>query len=201
MIGIIDYGLGNIRAFIEVYKFLGIQTIIAKTPSDIVKAQKLILPGVGSFDYAVMLLEESGMLPQINEAVFHDKKSILGVCVGMQLLCKTSAEGQREGLGWINAHVKEFVASKDRLVPHMGWNDVNVIKTNSILDPVDRLGRFYFLHSYYVDCHDSEDVIAIMNYGEDFTCGLQKDNIYGFQFHPEKSHGSGVKLLKNFANL
>ena len=201
MIGIIDYGLGNIRAFVEVYKYLGIPTIIAKNPADIKKAKKLILPGVGSFDYAIKLLENSGMLPQIHQSVLQEKIPILGVCVGMQMLCETSEEGKLKGLGWVDAHVKAFDIDKNRPVPHMGWNDVEAVGLTAIFGKAGILGQFYFLHSYFVECEDQTNIIATMNYGGSFVCGLKKDNIYGFQFHPEKSHSSGVQLLNNFARL
>jgi glutamine amidotransferase len=201
VIGIIDYGLGNIRAFVNVYKYLGISTVVVTKSSEIPAVTKLILPGVGSFDYALKLLETSGMLPQINQSVLINKVPILGVCVGMQMLCETSEEGQKDGLGWVDAHVKHFQASVQRQVPHMGWNEIEVVRNNGLFEKIGMQGYFYFLHSYYVECHNPDDVIAKVNYGEEYVCALNKDNIYGIQFHPEKSHNCGVKLLQHFAEI
>jgi imidazole glycerol-phosphate synthase subunit HisH len=167
-------------------------------------AEKLILPGVGAFDYAMNKLENSGMRGRLNELILEKFVPILGICVGMQMLGKNSDEGVLPGLSWIDATVKKFDASKIKShtqLPHMGWNDVYPINQNNLFDGLYDTSKFYFLHSYYVDCYDPNIAIAESFYGEKFVCAVQFKNIYGVQFHPEKSHHFGVKLLENFVKI
>lgn len=204
MIAIIDYGLGNIAAFASVYNRANIHVSIARTPSDLERASKLILPGVGHFDHAMQLLQNSGMRETLDEMVLRRKVPVIGICVGMQILARSSEEGDLPGLGWIDADVRAFKswdAVRNMAVPHMGWNDVRPLSADKLFDDLEKDARFYFLHSYYMNCLRQEDVLATCNYGADFACAVRCANIYGVQFHPEKSHHFGNRLLRNFAAL
>lgn len=204
MITIIDYGVGNIYAFQNVYKRLNIPTKIAKTAKDLENVDKLILPGVGAFDYAITQLNNSGMRNRLDELVLEEKKPVIGICVGMQMMANGSDEGKLEGLKWIDADVKRFdeatIKFKTKL-PHMGWNDVVPAKINSLFKGLETDALFYFLHSYYFLCHHEQDIIATSEYGVNFTSSVNHNNVYGIQFHPEKSHQFGETLLSNFANI
>lgn len=204
MITIIDYGVGNINAFVNVYKRLNIQVKVAKTVTDLMNAQKLILPGVGHFDYAMSELNNSGMRDKLDELVLEKKLPVIGICVGMQMMGKDSEEGSRQGLGWIDASIKKFDETKIEQItrlPHMGWNDVESIIPNPLFNRLERDAMFYFLHSYYFQCNNPSDILATSEYGGMFTSAVNHENIYGIQFHPEKSHSFGEKLLFNFAKL
>jgi len=204
MIAIINYGLGNINAFVNVYKKLGIELKIATSANDLSDATKIILPGVGSFDHAMSRLNESGMRPAIDQMVLHESTPVLGICVGMQMLAKTSEEGVLPGLGYMDAVVRKFDESKMTRklnLPHMGWNDITPSKGSKLFIGLEDQPLFYFLHSYYFECNNPEDSIATVDYGGEFVCAVNHNNIYGVQFHPEKSHQYGIQLLKNFAVL
>ncbi len=203
MIGIIDYGVGNIKAFANIYKNLNIPFKIVKDISGFENITKLILPGVGSFDHAMTSLENSGMREKLDELVLEKKIPVIGICVGMQMLAKSSEEGTLNGLGWIDGIVKKFDKSKikNAPLPHMGWNNLKIEKKNKIFDNLEENPRYYFLHSYYFECENKEDVIATATYGEKFDCMINHKNIYGIQCHPEKSHHNGMQLLKNFGEL
>ena len=204
MIAIIDYGVGNIRAFINIYKKLDIPIIAAKKEEDLKFADKLILPGVGAFDHAMEQLKQSGMKESLDELVLKNKIPVIGVCVGMQMLANSSEEGKLPGLGWIDGSVKKFDGSTIQYsthLPHMGWNDIQPIKENKILTGLENDAKFYFLHSYYFHCNQQEDAIATTDYGIEFSCAINKENIYGVQFHPEKSHRYGIQLLENFSKI
>ncbi|QIL39208.1 imidazole glycerol phosphate synthase subunit HisH [Pedobacter sp. HDW13] len=204
MIAIIDYGVGNIRAFANIYKKLGVDFKIAKTAKDLEDTEKLILPGVGAFDHAMDELNASGMRETLDDLVLNKKKPVVGICVGMQMLAKSSDEGIAPGLGWIDGEVKKFDESLIKFkthLPHMGWNDIRPLKTNKLLIGLEEKAKFYFLHSYYFHCNHLEDSIAEADYGIEFSCAVNKENVYGVQFHPEKSHEFGIQLLKNFSEL
>lgn len=204
MITIIDYGLGNVKAFANVYNSLNIPVTVANRVEKLKCAEKLILPGVGSFDHAMERLQNSGMREMLDELVLKRHIPILGICVGMQILAHSSEEGQRAGLGWLAGEVKKFDVSKlkhDTHLPHMGWNDVEPQEHNHLFRGIEAGGRFYFLHSYYFYCCQKQNILAVTDYGGHFACAINSNNIYGVQFHPEKSHHYGVQLLKNFANL
>jgi glutamine amidotransferase len=204
MITIVDYGLGNIRAFLNVYHRLNIEAKTATTATALADASKVILPGVGSFDDAMARLAQSGMREALDDLALRQRVPILGVCVGMQMLGHGSDEGQLPGLGWIDGRVKtlESRPSADAMpVPHMGWNDVHPVVKSRLFDELDSGARFYFLHSYYFVCERDEDQLAVANYGADFACAVHADNIFGVQFHPEKSHHYGARLLQNFAEM
>lgn len=203
MISIINYGVGNLKAFENIYKRLGIQAEIVSTQEQLIKSDKIILPGVGAFDHAMEKLKNSGLHSMLNELVLEKSVPILGICVGMQMMANSSEEGKLNGLGWIDGQVKLFDVSMLKHVtqlPHMGWNDVNTTVKNPLLDQLD-CSLFYFLHSYYFSCNNPSDVIGESNYGNVFTCAVNHKNIYGVQFHPEKSHEYGIQLLKNFSNI
>ena len=204
MIAIIDYGLGNVKAFANVYYRLNISAVIVKKPDDIKSAKKIILPGVGSFDHAMQTLDKSGLRQVLDEFVIHRHVPVLGICVGMQMLAQSSEEGALPGLGWINGEVKKMNPSMlmhSTRLPHMGWNDVRPIKNNKLFEGLEKNARFYFLHSYYFHVQNNEDAIAVTDYGGLFTCAINSRNVFGVQFHPEKSHQYGIQLLKNFAEL
>jgi len=202
MITLIDYGLGNIKAFANLYNRLNIPITIASSPEAILEAKRLILPGVGAFDEAMTLLNQSGLTAVLTEKVIHQKTPILGICVGMQMLANSSEEGTLPGLGWIPGIVKKFDPSTIPYItklPHMGWNTVAARPASPLFAGIDQNGRFYFLHSYYYECIDSHFILSTTEYGSIFTSAVQNNHILGVQFHPEKSHNNGVQLLKNFA--
>lgn len=204
MITIVDYGLGNVFAFVNVYKRLNIPVTVAKTSGDLAGASKLILPGVGAFDHAMQRLEKSGMRSGIDHLVLQQGVPVLGICVGMQMLANSSDEGVLPGLGWIDGRVRRF--NVDTLpgqthLPHMGWNDVTPSMGGGLFTGLEVDSRFYFLHSYYFDCHQPQDALAFSDYGIQFSSAVHHENVYGVQFHPEKSHHFGSQLLKNFAEL
>jgi len=204
MIAIIDYGVGNIRAFANIYKQLNVPIKVVQNFTDLNDVTKLILPGVGAFDHAMTQLNQSGMREALDDLVMNKNIPVIGICVGMQMLAKSSDEGTLPGLGWIDASVKKFDESKilyTTHLPHMGWNDVKPIKENPILTGLEVDAKFYFLHSYYFQCNDNENTVASTNYGIEFTCVVNRNNIYGVQFHPEKSHQYGIQLLNNFAKI
>lgn len=204
MITIIDYGLGNIQAFVNVYKRLHIPVQVARSIEDLAGAEKLILPGVGAFDHAMQRLQLSGMREAVDRMVLQEKIPVLGICVGMQMLADTSDEGQLPGLGWVPGRVRSFrsvTGLENIAMPHMGWNDVTPVNGNPLFKGIEDEARFYFLHSFYFECKRAEHGAAASNYGLDFSCAVASGNVFGVQFHPEKSHHFGVGLLKNFAEL
>ena len=204
MITIVDYGLGNIRAFLNVYKRLNIEARTATTAEQLAQASKVILPGVGSFDQAMDKLSQSGMRDALDDLALRQRVPILGVCVGMQILGRDSDEGTRPGLGWIAGRVGRLqpLTSTGLLpVPHMGWNDVHPVAATVLFNHLASGARFYFLHSYYFQCDREADTLAVSRYGRDFTCATGAANVFGVQFHPEKSHHDGARLLQNFAEM
>jgi len=204
MIHIVDYGLGNIQAFINTYKRLDIGVVVARKPADLEGATRLVIPGVGAFDHAMELLDASGMRPALERLVKEQAVPVLGVCVGMQILCDGSDEGNLAGLGWIAGrvrHLATITAKNYPPLPHMGWNSIQTIDTAPLFKDMAAEPRFYFLHSYAVECADPRDVAATTNYGVDFCCAVRRSNVFGVQFHPEKSHVDGANLLRNFAEL
>jgi glutamine amidotransferase len=204
MITLIDYGVGNIFAFQNVYKRLNIPTRIANSYKDLLNAEKLILPGVGAFDYAMGQLNASGMREALDELVLEKKVPIIGICVGMQMMGNRSDEGKSEGLKWIDAEILKFdenlILQRTKL-PHMGWNDVTPLKNHPLFVGLEEKAIFYFLHSFYFKCNNPVNSIAFSDYGVSFTSAVNRENIYGIQFHPEKSHQYGEILLENFAKL
>jgi len=204
MITIIDYGLGNVLALVNVYSRLNIPVAVAKSANDFVKSTKLILPGVGSFDHAMQQLDQSGIRQSIEQLVLQQGMPILGICVGMQMLAKSSNEGKLSGLGWIDGEVKKFDVStmpQGTNLPHMGWNDVKPVVEGGLFKGMEQDAKFYFLHSYYFECHQPSNILALTDYGSEFSCAVRRDNVYGVQFHPEKSHHFGSQLLRNFSEI
>jgi glutamine amidotransferase len=205
MIKIIDYGVGNVEAFITVFKNLGFNAERVNNFKSLAGATRLILPGVGNFDYAMQKLNDSGLRSKLEELVLEKKIPIMGVCVGMQILADCSEEGILPGLGWIPGKVKSFNSTLQlsRLpLPHMGWNELNILNKSKIFSRgFQDTSYFYFLHSYYFEAKNKEDIIATANYGIDFHAVLSHGHIHGVQCHPEKSHGWGNQILKNFVEL
>ncbi len=204
MIGIVNYGLGNIHAIANIYKRLNIEVGIASTPEDLRLATKIILPGVGAFDGAMARLNASGMRDTLDEVVVRGGKPVIGICVGMQMLANRSDEGAMEGLGWIEGEVKKFDAtrlSQKTRLPHMGWNDVTPRLNGGLFRNLESDARFYFLHSYYFVPRNPEHVLSITDYNGPYASTVGCGNVYGVQFHPEKSHQWGIQLLKNFAEM
>jgi glutamine amidotransferase len=204
MIGIIDYGLGNINAFANIYYQFKIPFKIITQKCEIKQTTKLILPGVGSFDNAMSLFNKSGLVDEVEYHVKINKVPILGICVGMQILASKSEEGKSNGLNWIPGIVKKIDANmvnQHVKIPHMGWNNVDILKEDKLFKNIDNQSNFYFLHSYYYECYNSNEILAKTHYGINFPCSINKENVYGVQFHPEKSHLQGIQILKNFSNL
>jgi len=200
MITIIDYGMGNLGSIRNMLKKIGADSEITAEPARIAAATKLVLPGVGAFDAGMENLDKSGLVPLLNERVRRDEVPVLGICLGMQLMTHSSSEGERPGLGWVDAKAVRFVPADATLkVPHMGWNIARPVRDDALLEGLPRESRFYFVHSYYVACERREDVLLTTFYGADFDSGFRRGNVWGVQFHPEKSHRFGMHLLRNFA--
>lgn len=203
MIALVNYGLGNILAFANIYRRLNVPVIVADTPDLLSLGDKIVLPGVGSFDWAMSRLNKSGMRARLDELVLTQQRPVLGICVGMQMMASRSEEGKLPGLEWIDGEVNKFdetaIAQQTRF-PHMGWNDVLPKRTDSIFKGMES-PRFYFLHSYHFSAKNPEDVLAMTDYGGLFVSSIRSRNMFGAQFHPEKSHQWGIQLLKNFAEL
>ncbi len=198
-VGIVDYGLGNISAFYNIYKRENINVIVIREPCDFKKVNNLILPGVGSFDWAMQKLSCSGLIDALNNAVINKKLPILGVCVGMQIMAKESEEGGSQGLGWIDAKVRKFSYDSSCPLPHMGWNKISTLNEPDLFKDL-AYNRFYFLHSYFFEPNDKKVIISESKYIKKFTSAINFNNIYATQFHPEKSHSDGTKVLINFIN-
>lgn len=200
MITIIDYGMGNLGSVKNMLKKIGEKSLITSKKEDIEKAHKILLPGVGSFDSAVKNLQKLNLIDVIKKRVLEDKIPIMGICLGMQLLTKGSEEGTLEGFGFIDAYASKFFFKNQSLpIPHMGWNTVNQKKdSNLFFDKNVQNKRFYFVHSYAVQCNNEDDILTTTYYGYEFVSCFEKENIMGCQFHPEKSHKFGMKLLRNF---
>lgn len=198
---IVDYGMGNLGAIVNMLEFLGFEAEVSSQPETISKATRLILPGVGAFDRAMFNLRSLKLIPALEEAVLKRRRPVLGVCLGMHLLGRGSEEGQGEaGLNWIAADtVRLDAAHKFGLkVPHVGWNSVQPTPNSPLFANSDEAPRYYFVHSYYMRCDNSENIAATCNYGERFCCAVSNEHIHGVQFHPEKSHRHGMALLKSF---
>lgn len=201
MIIIVDYGMGNLGSVVNMLKKIGVQARVSSCVEEIDDADKLILPGVGAFDTGMLRLKELGLIDVLNRKVLGKKTPIIGFCLGMQLLTKRSEEGTLPGLGWIDGETIRFrfgPGNSHLKIPHMGWNTVLVHRHGALFGGMNQEARFYFVHSYHIVCDRQEDVIATTNYGYDFVSVVQRENIMGTQFHPEKSHKFGIKLFKNF---
>jgi len=204
MITIINYGSGNIRAIGNIYERLKIPFKVAEHPDEVTGSERIILPGVGAFDETMRMLDQSGFRSVLDYEVLVNKVPVLGICVGMQILAKKSEEGHLPGLGWINAEVKKIdkkILLHSPKLPHLGWNSIERTKHMTLLDGINDEDGFYFLHSYYFECENEQDVLCKTFYGKSFASAVVVNNIFGVQFHPEKSHQNGVQLLQNFAKL
>lgn len=198
-----DYGMGNLGSVKNMLRKLGVAATISSSPGEIAGAGKLILPGVGAFDHGMQNLESRALISALTEKVVTEKTPTLGICLGMQLMGERSEEGARAGLGWVKAHCLRFrfeAPLSPLSVPHMGWNTISLQRANVLFHGLEE-ARFYFAHSYHVVCRDPDDVVSNTRYGVDFTSSFRSGNIYGVQFHPEKSHKFGMKLLENFVRL
>ncbi len=203
MIAIVDYGLGNVRAFVNIYERMKVAAALVSSADELAGADKIILPGVGAFDWAMERLGASGMIDCLNELVLVRRRPVLGVCVGMQMMAKRSDEGERPGLGWIDEEVRRFDdpgGEQAMRLPHMGWNDVVPHDSQNLFRGIDE-PRYYFLHSYHIAPRDDDVILGSTDYHGMFASAVRSDNILGVQFHPEKSHACGVKLLQNFAAI
>jgi glutamine amidotransferase len=205
MIAIIDYGLGNLGSIKNMLRRIGYAAIITSNKEEILNAEKLILPGVGAFDTGMQNLIDLKLVEVLNHKAQVEKTPILGICLGAQLMCKKSEEGQLHGLGWFDAEVVAFKGrfddEKELPVPNIGWIDVLAHKQNKLIENLPTNPRFYFVHSYFILTEKEEDILLTSRYGIGYTSALQKENLFTVQFHPEKSHKYGFQLLKNFAEI
>lgn len=204
MIAIVDYGSGNVGAIMNILRQRKVPHMLSAKPAEFAQADRFILPGVGAFDPTMETLMRSGIVDALNEEVLGKGKKVLGICVGMHLLADGSEEGALPGLGWIPGRVRKIDASllaAAPKLPHMGWNDIEIEPQASLFDQVDASKGFYFLHSYYFDAQDPAHVAARMNYGAVLPCAVERGNVFGMQFHPEKSHWNGTRVFMNFAEI
>jgi imidazole glycerol-phosphate synthase subunit HisH len=204
MIIIIDYDMGNIGSIMNMIKKAGGESMVTSDPEMIRQAKKIILPGVGAFDNGMKNLASLGIIDILNQKALEEKIPVLGVCLGMQLLTKSSEEGQLKGLGWVDAETIRFKFDGENQklrIPHMGWNTVDIRRKGVLYQNMYEDPSFYFVHSFYVVCHKEEDISTLTNYGYDFVSSLQHENIMATQFHPEKSHKYGLQVVKNFVDM
>lgn len=204
MIVIVDYGAGNVASIRNMLRRAGFESTISARSEDVLAASKLILPGVGHFDHGMRELHDRGLVEPLERRVMQEGVPMLGICLGVQLFARRSEEGERPGLGWIAADVKRFDETrvgKALRVPHMGWADVEVVSTSSVFGNLPNEPRYYFVHSYHLVCDDLSDVAVRAQHGYPFVAGIARRNLWGVQFHPEKSHAYGLALLENFARV
>ena len=200
---ILDYGMGNIFSVKKKIKSFGLNPIISNSAEEILNSDKIILPGVGHFSKAMKNLKKLNVIKALNEKVLEKKTPVLGICLGMQLMALSSEEGESNGLGWFDATVKKF-SVKDKLnfkVPQMGWNTISVNKKSDLMNNIPDQSEFYFIHSFYMKCNSEEDILNKTIYESEYVSAIQKDNIFGVQYHPEKSHEIGEKMFKNFIKI
>lgn len=198
---IVDYGMGNLRSIQRKLLRHGVNSSVGASAQEIAAADRLIFPGVGHFAAGMANLRRSGLLEVLNDKVLTDRTPIMGICLGMQLFSKFSEEGDSEGLGWIDARTVKFRGNRAKVplrVPHVGWNTFRAVRPSPFFAGVEEDRKFYFTHSYHLECADSADVLAVTDYGYEFTSAVHRDNVFGVQFHPEKSHLEGIQVLLNF---
>lgn len=198
---IVDYGMGNVGSVLNMFKRIGVEAEISADLQQIADAKKILLPGVGAFDHAMRRIVDAGFKEVLDKKALVDKVPILGICLGMQLLTRGSEEGVLPGLGWIAADTIKFPPMPGLKVPHMGWNQVKPVTPCLLTAGLPEESRYYFVHSYHVKADKDENSILRTTYGLEFDSGIHADNIYGTQFHPEKSHRFGMELLKNFSRI
>ena len=204
MIAIIDYGSGNIAAIANIYKQLKVPHVVTRDAGELARADRYILPGVGAFDATMRHLHDAGIVEVLDEQVIQRGKKALGICVGMQVLADSSEEGSQAGLGWIPGRVRKIgsaVSAGVVRLPHMGWNSITLSAGMPLFSGVDLERGFYFLHSYFFDSLERSDVLATVEYGGELPCAVRRGNVFGVQFHPEKSHSNGIAILRNFSEL
>ena len=200
---IVDYKMGNLHSVVNKVRKNAIEPIVSSNPKDLIEADKIILPGVGHFSSAVSHLKDLQLYELLSEQVLVKRKPILGICLGMQLMAKYSEEGNSEGLGWFDAEIKRLKVSDSKLykIPHIGWTSVQFNKNSALLKGVENGSDFYFVHSYFCKCNNGNDILSTSDYGGVFTSAIERDHIFGVQYHPEKSHDVGMQLFKNFMSL
>lgn len=200
---ILNFGMGNIHSVVRTFKNMDVEVIVSGDPAEIKKADKIIIPGVGHFQTAIKNIEHLNIMPSLNEFALVNKKPILGICLGMQLMGEQSEEGGGNGFGWITGSVIKFKSDLVPIlkVPNIGWNSIEVKLNSALTRGIGSEDAFYFIHSYHFVPSLAENILAETKYGENFTSAIQKENLYGVQFHPEKSYGAGEKLMRNFINL
>jgi glutamine amidotransferase len=198
MIVIVDYGMGNVGSIRNMLKAVGAESVVSRDAAQLRAATRLILPGVGHFDTGMRNLHAAGVVPLLNELALEKRVPFLGICLGMQLMTRRSEEGAEPGLGWIDAECLRFTAAPGLRVPHMGWNVARAARDSALLSGLDAEPRYYFVHSYRVQCAERSDVLLTSHYGVDFDAAFERENLRGVQFHPEKSHRFGMALLRNF---
>ncbi len=201
MIIVVDYGVGNLSSVINMIRKAGGEVGVSRDPDEILTADKLLLPGVGHYDYGMKMLNSSGIRDAVDRFALDLKKPVLGICLGAQILGKGSEEGDTPGLGWIDMHCRRLPSAPNLRVPHMGWNQIVRKKSSVLLDRMTEDARFYFVHSYYMDCESPQDILASAIHGIEFACAVQVGNIYGTQFHPEKSLKYGLALMRAFVEI
>jgi glutamine amidotransferase len=201
MIVVVDYGLGNLFSVAKALEMVGASVKISGDPHDIKEAERLVLPGVGAFGDGMNYLSRNGLDKVLSEEVLVHKKPFLGICLGLQLLADVGLEyGEHRGLSWVEGSVRKLAVGENLKIPHVGWNDLSILKESPLFEGIKKGSDFYFVHSYQFVCTEPENVIASTTYGETITAAIQKDNIFATQFHPEKSQDSGLRLLENFIN-
>lgn len=201
MIVVVDYGVGNLMSVTNMLRKAGGDVRVSSDPSEVFRASKIVLPGVGHFDYGMKKLNDSGLRDAVDQFAIHLKRPVLGICLGAQMLGKGSEEGDAPGLGWIDMECRRLPAQPGIRVPHMGWAEITRARPSPLLEGASEDARFYFVHSYYMRCADDQDVIATASHGIDFTCAVQRGRIFGTQFHPEKSLRHGLAVMQAFVGL
>lgn len=201
MIVIVDYGVGNLSSVANMLRKAGAEAKVSRNPSDVLRAEKLLLPGVGHFDYGMKMLNGSGLRDALDQFALHLKRPVLGICLGAQMLGKGSEEGNAAGLGWIDMECRRLPATPGIRVPNMGWAAIEKVGSSPLLEATAPDARFYFVHSFHMQCAQAQDVIATSTHGIEFTCAVQKDQIFGTQFHPEKSLRHGLGVMQAFVGL
>jgi len=197
MIAIVNYGIGNLDSVARAFRKVGAEPVITTDPSDLERADGIVLPGVGSFDQAMNTLREHSLLDTLGRRVIDEKTPVLGICLGMQMFSRRSEEGETEGLGWLDAETVRFADGPSK-IPHMGWNDVQRLHASALFEGVRDDAPFYFAHSYHVVCREERDILARTEYSAPFVSAVERGNIFGTQFHPEKSHANGLCVVHNF---
>ncbi len=201
MVVIVNYGVGNLSSVQNMLLRAGAKSLISSDPKEILTADKLLLPGVGHFDYGMKMLNKSGLRDALDRFALELRRPVLGICLGAQILGLSSEEGDTSGLGWLNMRCRRLPSSTGLRVPHMGWNRVKLKRPSPLFANADIAARYYFVHSYFMECAEVSDVVGTSQHGFEFTCAVQRDNIYGTQFHPEKSLRHGLALMRTFAEM